>query len=58
MASQAEIYRAAMRLIEQHGDAAELAAVLRGDPLVQHDEQVRQDVIDAIKHLRRLGRPT
>jgi hypothetical protein len=35
----AEVYRAAMRLIEQHGDAAELAAVLRADPLTQRDEE-------------------
>jgi hypothetical protein len=55
MPSQAEIYRAAMRLIEQHGEAAEMAAVLRGDPLIQRDEQMRQVVIDAIAHLQSLG---
>jgi hypothetical protein len=53
----AEVYSAAMRLIEQHGDAAELAAILRGDPLAQRDEQMRQAIIDAIEHLRRLERP-
>ena len=51
-----DIYRAAMRLIEQHGDAAELAAVLRADPLIQQDEQCRQAIIDAIAELRSLGR--
>ena len=53
--SQAEIYRAAMRLIEQHGEAAEMAAVLRADPMIQRDEQMRQGIIDAIAHLRGLG---
>jgi hypothetical protein len=55
MPTQAEIYRAAMRLLEQHGEAAEIAAVLRADPLIQHDEQMRQVIIDAIAHLRSLS---
>jgi hypothetical protein len=55
MPGQAEIYRAAMRLIELHGDAAEMAAVLRADPLIQHDEGIRQGIINAIAHLRSLG---
>ena len=51
-----DVYRAAMRLIQQHGEAAEMAAVLRGDPIIQRDdEQMRQDIIDAIAHLRDLG---
>ena len=55
--SQAEIYQAAMRLIEQHGEAAEMAAVLRADPLIHGagGEQMRQALIDAITHLRGLG---
>jgi hypothetical protein len=52
MRSKAEVYRAAMRLIAQHGDAAELAAVLRADPLTQRDEQVRRAIIEAIAELR------
>ena len=52
MPSQRDIYRVAMRLIEQHGGAAEMAAVLRADPLIQGEEQARQAIIDAIAHLR------
>jgi hypothetical protein len=50
-----DIYRAAMRLIEQHGEAAELAAVLRADSLIQADEETRQAIIDAIAEFRDLG---
>ena len=50
-----DIYRAAMRLIEQHGEAAELAAVLRADPVIQADEETRQAVIDAIAEFRDLA---
>jgi hypothetical protein len=53
MHSRAEVYRAAMRLIEQHGNAAELAALLRADPLALRDERTRQAIIDAIAELRR-----
>jgi hypothetical protein len=52
MHSKAEVYRAAMRLIEQHGNAAELAAVLRADTLIQQNEQSRRAVIEAIVELR------
>ena len=52
---RAEVYRAAMRLIEQHGDAAELAALLRADPLALRDEHARQAIIDAIAELRSSG---
>lgn len=55
MASRAEIYRAAMRLIEQHGEAAELAAVLRADTLIRQDERSRQAIIEAIGELRAIG---
>jgi hypothetical protein len=55
MHSKAEVYRIAMQLIEQHGEAAEMAAVLRADPILQRDEQMRQVIIDAIAHLRSLG---
>jgi hypothetical protein len=44
-----------MRLIEQHGEAAELAAVLRADPVIQADEETRQAVIDAIAEFRDLA---
>jgi hypothetical protein len=44
-----------MRLIEQHGEAAEVAAVLRADQLIQGDEQARQAIIDAIAQLRGIG---
>jgi hypothetical protein len=57
MRSRAEVYRAAMRLIELYGDAAEGPAVLRADPLVQQDEQSRQAIIDAIERLRRPEKP-
>jgi hypothetical protein len=50
-----EIYRAALRLIEQHGEAAELAAILRADPLIQTDEDTRQAIIDAIAEFRDLA---
>ena len=50
--SKAEVYRAAMRLIEQHGAAAEMAAVRRGDPVTQTDEKARQAILDAIADLR------
>jgi hypothetical protein len=50
--SKAEIYRAAMRLIEQYGDAAEIAADLRADPLIQDDERAREAVLNAIAELR------
>jgi hypothetical protein len=53
--SKADIYRAAMRLIEQHGDAAENAAALRADPLIQDDEGAREAVLSAIAELRRAG---
>ena len=52
--TKSEIYGAAMRLLEDYGDAAEMAAILRADPLIQHDEQLRQVIIDAIAHLRSL----
>ena len=52
MHSKAEVYRAAMRLIERHGDAAELAAVLRADVLIQQDEKSRRAIIEAIAELR------
>lgn len=52
MPPKAEVYRAAMRLIEQHGDAAEIAAMLRADPLTQQGEQARHAVIAAITELR------
>jgi hypothetical protein len=52
--SKKAVYRAAMRLIEQHGDAAELAAILRGDPVLQADEQARQVVLEAIAELRNI----
>jgi hypothetical protein len=55
MHTRTEVYRAAMRLIEQHGDAAELAALLRADPIVQNDEATRQAVITAIEELRGIG---
>ena len=52
MLSQADIYRIAMRLIEQHGDAAEIAATLRADPLIQGDDAIRDAVLRAIAELR------
>ena len=53
--SKAEIYRIAMRLIEQHGDGAEIAAVLRADPLIQDDQRTREAVLSAIAELRGSG---
>ena len=53
--TKADIYRLAMRLIEQHGDAAEIAAVLRADPLFQDDERTRQAVLSAIADVRSAG---
>jgi hypothetical protein len=50
--SKAEIYRAAMRLIEQYGDGAESAAILRADPLILGDERAREAVLSAIAELR------
>jgi len=50
--SQADIYRAAMRLIEQYGDGAEIALILRADPLIQDDERIREAVRSAIAELR------
>ena len=52
MLSKAEIYRIAMRLIEQHGDGAEIAAVLRADLLIQDDERTCKAVLSAIAELR------
>lgn len=49
------VYRAAMRLLEQHGEAAELAAILRADPVIQTDEETRQAIIDAIAELRKIA---
>jgi hypothetical protein len=43
--SRADIYLIAMRLIEQHGDGAEVAAILRADPLIQDDESARKAVL-------------
>ena len=51
MHSQAEIYRAAMRLLEQHGSAAEIAAILRGDEILR-DDRARERVLQAIAELR------
>ena len=51
MLSQAEIYRAAMRLIERHGAAAEIAAILRGDAILS-DDRARERVLQAIAELR------
>ena len=51
--SQADIYRVAMRLIEQHGDAAEIAVVLRADQIL--DERTRNAVLSAIAELRSGG---
>jgi hypothetical protein len=48
--SRAEIYRIAMRLIEQHGDAAEIAVVLRAEQIL--DERTRDAVLNAIAELR------
>jgi len=48
----ADIYRAAMRLIERHGDAAEIATILRDDTLIQGDDRVREAVLKAISELR------
>jgi len=53
--SKADIYRLAMRLIEQHGDGAEIAAILRADPLIQDDERIRNAVLNAIAELRSNG---
>jgi hypothetical protein len=55
MLTQRDIYQTAMRLIERHGEAAEMAAVLRADPLMQRGADVRQAIIDAIAYLRSLG---
>jgi hypothetical protein len=52
MFSQADIYRAAMRLIEEHGDAAEVAAILRAEPLPMRDDSARALVLKAIEQLR------
>jgi hypothetical protein len=52
LSSTADTYRAAMRLIEQYGDGAEIAAILRADPVVQHDERARDAVRSAITELR------
>jgi len=41
-----------MRLIEQYGDGAEVAAILRADPLIQDDEHAREAVRCAIVELR------
>jgi hypothetical protein len=48
--SKADIYRIAMRLIEQHGDAAEIAVVLRVEQIL--DERTREAVLNAIADLR------
>jgi hypothetical protein len=50
--SQADIYRVAMRLIEQYGDGADIAAMLRADALIQDDERGRKAVLSAIAELR------
>jgi hypothetical protein len=50
--SKADIYRFAMRLIEQYGDGADIAAILRADPLIQDDERAREAVLNAIAELR------
>ena len=52
------VYRAALRLIEKHGDAAELAAILRDDPTLCGNEEARQAVLDAIAELRSLATRT
>jgi predicted AAA+ superfamily ATPase len=45
----ADIYRIAMRLIEQHGDGAEIAAVLRARiRSIQDDELKREAVLSAV----------
>jgi hypothetical protein len=47
--SQADIYRLAMRLIEQHGDGAEIAAVLRARiRSIQDEELTREAVLSAV----------
>jgi hypothetical protein len=48
--SKSDIYRIAMRLIEQHGGAAEIAVVLRSEQLF--DERTREAVLDAIAEVR------
>ena len=52
MLSQADIYRAAMRLIAEHGNAAEVAAILRADPVPMHDDRARDLIRKAIRDLR------
>jgi hypothetical protein len=53
--SKADTYRAAMRLIEQYGDGADIAAMLRADPLILGDERAREAVLSAIAELRADG---
>ena len=53
MFSKADIYRMAMRLIEQHGDGAEIAAILRAEQVL--DERTRDLVLKAITELRSSG---
>lgn len=50
--SQADIYRVAMRLIERYGDGADIAAILRADPLIDDDARTRKAVLSAIAELR------
>lgn len=49
---KADIYQAAMRLIDQYGDGAEIATILRGDPFIQSNDRLREFVLDAIVELR------
>jgi hypothetical protein len=51
---RSEAYRAAMRLVEQYGEAAVIAAILRADPVILADDTTRQVVIDAIAELQDL----
>ncbi|MBV9860958.1 MAG: hypothetical protein JO267_02295 [Alphaproteobacteria bacterium] len=53
IAGEAEIYRKALLLIEEHGDAAEIAVVLRAHPhLTECDDGHRRHVLGAIRNLR------
>jgi len=55
MFSKVDTYRAAIRLIEQYGDGADIAAMLRADPLIQGEERSREAVLSAIAELRAGG---
>ena len=54
--SKADIYRCAIRLIERHGSAAEIACMLRADPTLQGDDGTLRSVLHAIAELRVPGR--